>query len=141
MSDFNVGDSVIISRRVEESGDKSCVWHDKGLMDNLIGRIGVIRDWNTAEDRWLVEFSDGMDWWFLPECFESPPDISSLYTTGPDNTVYVGETYIQRAKRKKDGEAQYIIQYSDTKGRSACVKKKDLLALAAALIDLAGEEK
>lgn len=65
----------------------------------------------------------------------SPPPITSLYTERGRNGYQCGDTELRWAGKRKRGQRQLIIKYSDNKQTSACVKEEDIPKLAAALLN------
>lgn len=92
--------------------------------------------WDEADEVWCW---DDTDFDIVEEAVFDMKNISDLYVKTGEDEVVAGETRVYKASRRRNGEEQYVIRYNGTRGSSAVVKKKDLLSLAAALIELAGE--
>ena len=105
-----------------------------GQMEANIGEEWEVRGVGNAEVR--LTHPAGHDYLFnlADLILVEGSSITSLYTKHPDGYV-IGDSEMRWAKKRRDGERQLIIKYGEGSNTSACIKEKDIPALAAALLE------
>ena len=126
MSKFKVGDRV---RAIAESN---------GWGKVKKGDIGVIT--HITDTHLRIDFPEQKAWHGEHRCFElveeSPINTKDMYSNIMGQGIVCGDTEIRAAKRRRKGEQQYVISYTNSKLQNGVVKHSDIPALVAALLDI-----
>lgn len=126
MSKFKVGDKV---RVIAESNGWGAVSK---------GDVGVIA--HVSDTHLQVNFPAQSDWRGTHNCFELAEEghinTKDMYSNIMGQGIVCGDTEIRAAKRRRKGEQQYVISYTNSKVQNGVVKHSDIPALVAALLDI-----
>ena len=133
MSKFKIGDKVYLKKTSAWFGDGT---HNPDSED-IIGEVIDIT-LSGYQVNWIGRYVNSA---YTDDCLEfadkgetmNPKD---LYRHTHDGVVLCGSTVVEQAKRRKDGEAQFIIRYEGSSVKNGAVKRSDIPALVAALLDV-----
>lgn len=140
---YKPGDKVKLIRETE--------WTRQDRLE--LGKIYTVRDADEMSGGFtetLTVQEGPMHYWFPVRCVEPAKTslkgedmtsaeelINSMYEKVSHSTIQCGGTIVRKAKRRdSNGNQQYIIAYAGSTVKNCAVKREDIPALVAGLLDI-----